>query len=553
MWCSLKIKSFNKLVTFLTLFAFLGTSKIVFAKDVISSQKYKIARIGGLDRFETSINIANHYSSETLQSIILSSGNDFPDSLSGTVLAESVKSPILLVNKTADTSMKTLNYIENKLDKNGNIYILGGTGVIGEDIITYLTDKGFKNFVRLGGNDRFETNTKITNELNVSKGTPLVLVNANNFPDALSISSIAAIKGYPIVLTNSNTLSSSAKDIITNTNPSSIFLIGGNGSLNSSIITDIKILLPNISDTNLIRIGGKDRYETSSMIMKYFNLDTTNCVLASGENFPDGVAGGALAAKLNAPILLINDASLNSQQLQIEKTNASSITILGSEGAISLNIEKCFSKYLYGFDCATAYSAQKYQEFKDAGYSFICRYYCDTNPNKAWKNCLTTQEVKDISNIGLKIVPIYQDGGKYIDYFTSSQGKIDCQKAIDIAKKVGQPTGTPIYFAVDFDAVTTNDFKAIDEYFKSIKDTMNENLNYYSIGVYGGFFVVNEVTTKLGEGTYAWQTSSWSNNKISSISNLYQYDHDVTVLGINIDRDRTNASNDNYGGFSVNK
>lgn len=67
---------------------------------------------------------------------------------------------------------------------------------------------------RLGGADRYETNSLITAQLNVDQGTPVMLVNSMNFPDVLCISSIAALKHYPIVITDPASLSESAKAIL---------------------------------------------------------------------------------------------------------------------------------------------------------------------------------------------------------------------------------------------------------------------------------------------------------------------------------------------------
>jgi putative cell wall-binding protein len=550
----MKSKTFKILGASLALFL-CGTTNLVYAQDANSTQRYTENRLGGSTRFETAIKIADQYATlsnmDTFENVVLATSNDFPDSLSGTVLAEKLNAPILLVDKTAIASSATLNYIESKVSKSGKIYMLGGTGVVTNDIVNSLINRGFNpsNFIRLGGSDRFATNAMIKNQLNVSTGTPVVLVRADSFPDALSISSIAAIKGYPIILTNSGSLSPSAKAMINDIKPSQIYLVGGTGVLTPRIVSDINAMSG--ITKNLTRISGQDRYETSRAIMQYFNLNTNNCVIATGVTFPDGIAGGVLAAKLHASILLTSDESLDKQHLALDSTNISSLNILGGEGAVSKNIADSFNKDIIGFDMASAYSAQVYQQFKNAGYSFVLRYYCDYDPIATWKNNLTLQEAKDISQAGLSIVPVYQDGGYGANYFTSDNGSRDCQKAIDYAKAAGQPAGTAIYFPVDFEALSTSDFNAIDAYFNGIKQTMIANSNYYKIGVYGSYSVIDHVRSQLGTDTYTWQTSSWNKGNINNGATIYQYQQNSKVLNINIDMDSTHNSMDSIGGFTV--
>jgi putative cell wall-binding protein len=57
---------------------------------------------------------------------------------------------------------------------------------------------------------------------------------------------------------------------------------------------------------NVYRWGGASRDETSAMIAQaFFPAGSANTMfLATGQNFPDALAGGALAGYVRAPILL---------------------------------------------------------------------------------------------------------------------------------------------------------------------------------------------------------------------------------------------------------
>ena len=62
---------------------------------------------------------------------------------------------------------------------------------------------------------------------------------------------------------------------------------------------------------NTTRCAGSNRYDTAAKICeKYSSLFSGKTVcLATGKNFPDALAGGVLAAKLDAPVVLVDDGS----------------------------------------------------------------------------------------------------------------------------------------------------------------------------------------------------------------------------------------------------
>ncbi|QXE19809.1 cell wall-binding repeat-containing protein [Clostridium sp. 001] len=312
---------------------------LAFPGTVSAAASHNVSRIYGSSRYQTSINICNNFSSGKVQNVIVTSGNNFPDALAGSVLSKQLNAPILLVDKSLSDSQDSINYIRDHLDVSGTVYVLGGYASVSDEYINYIKSLGFNNIKRLGGKNRFETNKVIVENMNVSKGTPLVVVNGSNFPDALSISSIAGMKGYPIILSNTDTLPDEVKEKISTISPSSVYIIGGQGALSDNIISEIKKLDTTIEDGNIIRIWGKNRYETSLNICKYFNLDSSTVVIANGENFPDALSGSALAAKLQAPILLTDGKNISTQKEYIDTTKYTDEIILGGSGAVSEDAE----------------------------------------------------------------------------------------------------------------------------------------------------------------------------------------------------------------------
>jgi len=94
-----------------------------------------------------------------------------------------------------------------------------------------------------------------------------------------------------------------------------------------------------LSAENIVRIGGADRYATSLAVAEYFNLGSRTVCIATGNNFPDALAGSVYTAKTKAPIILI-DSSLPEQTMNyIESRKPAETTIFGGETVVGKDIE----------------------------------------------------------------------------------------------------------------------------------------------------------------------------------------------------------------------
>ncbi len=308
------------------------------SSSVYADESLSVERLSGKDRYETSTNIADYLQSGELDSVIVTSGEGFADALSSSCLQGGESSPVMLVGEDIQNSGKTLNYIENHLKKDGTIYVLGGEASVNVGFEQHFKEKGFNKIVRLGGKDRYQTNLKIIDKVNVKEGTTIVIANGENFPDALSISSIAAYKGYPIFITPSGSLPNEVEEKIKEIKPSKVYIVGGSSSISSSIEDKLKEI-----SKDVVRIEGKDRYETSMNICKNFDENLENLVIASGEAFPDALSGTALAAKFKAPIIITDGNNVSNLKEYIKNKKFKKIIILGGEGAVSKNVQNVLS------------------------------------------------------------------------------------------------------------------------------------------------------------------------------------------------------------------
>ncbi|AVP56013.1 hypothetical protein DP130_12255 [Clostridium tetani] len=310
---------------------------IVLSCALVSSISYnvdakilRVNRLSGKTRYETSEKIAKEYKmqSNEIGAVILALGTNYPDALSGAVLSKKYNAPILLT--TNENKNLALDFIKENLPKGKNVYILGGNGGINNNTESQIKSMGY-NTLRLGGSDRYHTNSEIVKNLNPKKGTPIILANSQGFADALSVSPVASSKGYPIFLVSKDKIYDPILSDIKKLSPSEIYVIGGQGSVSDKVVKEVA----DSTKAKVTRLSGKDRYETSLNIARHFFNEKDNISIASGLGFADALSGSALASLKNEALVLVDNNSIKTQSKFIEEfTN---LDIFGGTGSVSEN------------------------------------------------------------------------------------------------------------------------------------------------------------------------------------------------------------------------
>ncbi|GFI40528.1 glycoside hydrolase domain-containing protein [Thomasclavelia cocleata] len=172
-------------------------------------------------------------------------------------------------------------------------------------------------------------------------------------------------------------------------------------------------------------------------------------------------------------------------------------SLLTSKGDTSRKSKAC--------DCSNVLNAQQALDLKAAGYQVVGRYLTGTVGGSTRK-FITFEEIKNIKNAGLRVFPIYQDGGYKLQYFQDlRQGIVDAHTAIAAAKRIGIPSGTTIYFAVDFDCYGFQMISFIVPYFRKLKMIFNSltNTKNYKIGIYAPRYICTYISD-LGLAEYSF-------------------------------------------------
>ncbi|QXE19754.1 cell wall-binding repeat-containing protein [Clostridium sp. 001] len=247
-------------------------------ENELKSMKLNVQRLGGQNRFETSVVVAN--SLENVTKVVVTSGYGFADALSIAPIAAEQGIPILLTGKDS-LSDAVQNYINQNKDSIKNSYVIGGQGVISDSAIS-----GLPTVARISGQNRFDTNVKVLSYFKSSIDfNNLYVVKAdgptgNEFADALSGSAAAAKTSSPIILTY-NTLYSGMEDFIKSNVPktASITAIGGAAAVPDSLVSDVEQTVSGISIQNPPTPGGgsssSDDANLSSVLSKLKSMDTS--------------------------------------------------------------------------------------------------------------------------------------------------------------------------------------------------------------------------------------------------------------------------------------
>ena len=111
---------------------------------------------------------------------------------------------------------------------------------------TSSVPKGYAERIRYAGSNRYGTAVKIAEAYNTQLKQiidTVVIVDGNNYPDALSSASVASMNNGAILLTDSKSLTKETENFIRgNSNIENIIIVGGEGSVSKNVENQLKNL-----------------------------------------------------------------------------------------------------------------------------------------------------------------------------------------------------------------------------------------------------------------------------------------------------------------------
>jgi putative cell wall-binding protein len=268
-----------------------------------------MVRLAGGDRYDTAARASRRAFPDPslVDTVLLATGENYPDALAGGPLAAREHAPLLL---TPGAGLHTATVAELARLAPDRVVLLGGTTALSSTVEAELAERGYA-VERAAGGDRYATATAIALGTGTStwrswSGSDVVyLATGENFPDALPGGAAAAAADAPLLLTARDTLPAATRGALADLLPSRVVLLGGEVAVSQAVVDEIERDLGILVD----RAAGGDRYATAVAalcpIPQLCQTDTRFAVVATGEGFADALGGSAAAAALRAPLVLV--------------------------------------------------------------------------------------------------------------------------------------------------------------------------------------------------------------------------------------------------------
>lgn len=297
-----------------------------------------VTKLAGSNRYATAALVSKQCFPSISNTVILAAGDSYADSLVSAPLANAFNAPVLLTYKDMlpDATVKEMSRLGA-----AKAYLIGGEGVISKKVEDQLKAKGITP-LRIHSSyvpDRYGTAVYVSANMDIARGkapTDVFIAYANGYADTLAVSSIAAMKNAPILYINgSGLLDGSTKyylDSIKGT-LKNIYIIGGTGVISSKAESTLAPY------GTVKRLAGSNRYDTCVAVNNYFSsiLSGKSVCLTTGQNYPDALSGGVLAAKNKAPMMIV-DSVLSANQKSYLNAKAPSLFYTLGGDSINMNL-----------------------------------------------------------------------------------------------------------------------------------------------------------------------------------------------------------------------
>lgn len=290
-----------------------------------------VERWSGADRYATAATIASQTFPAGVPVAYVATGSNYPDALSGGAAAGRNGGPVLLVK---ENGIPAATQAELARLSPFRIVVLGGTAAVSAGVAAALDayDAG-GGVSRLFGADRYATAAAVS-RATFSVGVPVAYVATGaDYPDALAAVPAATVGGGPILLVKRDSVPAATDAELARLRPGRIVVLGGNSAISAAVANSLQ----RHTSTGIQRISGADRYETAAALSsRTFAAGTERVFVATGQNFPDGLTGGAASGFARGPLLLVPGTSLPaSVQAELLRLEPHRVTILGGTSAVT--------------------------------------------------------------------------------------------------------------------------------------------------------------------------------------------------------------------------
>jgi len=309
--------------------------------------------ISGSDRYLTAIEACNKTFGTGLMStgpdghrtVVIASGENWPDALSAAGLAGAYEAPLLLTRRDALPSSVSARLATLGADK---VFIVGGAAAVNDAVknsIDAIVPGSSAAVERVSGATRYETAADVAAKTLSAPGRTAwdgtaFVATGGNFPDALAAGPLAAAKGLPMYLARPTGITAATLDAMVARNVTRVYVLGGTAAVSDATVAALRARGISLAD----RWAGTTRYATAAAVAEnslLLGLDALRPALATGTNYPDALAGGVMQGAAGSVVVLTNGTSLSIEAadvLSAHRADVRELRFLGGTAALSLKV-----------------------------------------------------------------------------------------------------------------------------------------------------------------------------------------------------------------------
>ena len=213
----------------------------------------------------------------------------------------------------------------------GEVVVVGGERAVCTQVAVQAALKAQTTYRRIAGADRYATAGALAAE-GWTNASTVYLASGAGFADALGGGAAAAQADAPLLLAGTCALPDTTRDQLTKLHPSRVVVLGGASGVCDAVLEQVRTA----TNAEVTRVAGADRYDTSASLAALGWPGTSPVVfIASGTNFPDGLAAGPLAAVRGAPLLLVAPCSLpDPVRTAVSRLDPERVVVLGGTSSV---------------------------------------------------------------------------------------------------------------------------------------------------------------------------------------------------------------------------
>ncbi|WP_192498639.1 cell wall-binding repeat-containing protein [Ornithinimicrobium pratense] len=286
----------------------------------------EVERWSGTNRYGTAAAVSGTYEPGA-DVVFLATGLDYPDALTGSALAGSMDAPVLLTRKGAlpNSTIAELGRLAPE-----RVVVLGGPDAVADAVLVQAAALTGASVERLSGTNRYGTAAAVAAEFGTADR--VFVATGVDYPDALSAAARAGALDSPVLLVRQASIPSATAAALSALAPSQITVLGGEGAVDQSVVRELRQWAPTQ------RQGGLNRWITSARIFADV-VSAETVYVASGQDWPDALAGGAKAGSDHEPLLLTRKGELPTVIANaILRLDPERAVVLGGTNAVSNDV-----------------------------------------------------------------------------------------------------------------------------------------------------------------------------------------------------------------------